>query len=59
MDPVSNDLYHLDESPPLTNDSTKVERLQCFDDPYNSELAIMDKHCVFDDNIKLLKKWYS
>ena len=27
MDPNSNDLYHLDEAPPPTMDSNKVERL--------------------------------
>lgn len=51
-------MYHLDENPPPTDDSSKVEKLDCYDDPYNSELSIMDKHCTFDDNKFLMKLWY-
>lgn len=55
IDPENNDIYHLDENPPPTDDSSKVEKLECYDDPYNSELSIMDKHCTFDDNKFLMK----
>ena len=38
VDPENQEMFHLDESPPPVDDDSKVTRLTCFDDPYNSEV---------------------
>jgi len=45
VDPNSNELFHLEENLPPIENAAKVERLIPFDDAFNSELGIMDKHC--------------
>ena len=41
IDPENGELFHLDESPPPIDNSAKVERLEIYDDPFNSEVIVV------------------
>ncbi|EGR31169.1 hypothetical protein IMG5_116400 [Ichthyophthirius multifiliis] len=56
-DPFTKQYYHLDDNIPPVDNAPLVERIEGI--MQQSEIGIVDKNCLLDNNYQELKEWYS
>lgn len=56
-DNVNDNVYHIEDVPPLTTNAPLCERLTCMDEEDNCESTLIDRWMEFDEKSKGLEKW--
>ena len=58
-DPVMDNVYHIEDCPPLTTNAPLCERLTQMDQEAESEATLIDRWMAFDQSSKSLQNWMS